>query len=89
MEAFNLLKKACVHKMNIKLKDLPEGEYLIKKFYLLQTRYGPKLKLELEDNFVFLPSSTAVGMTDDTIDELNTIPQIFVWGGYGENQFEP
>lgn len=89
MEAFNLLKTACTHKKTIKLKDLPLGEYLVKKFYLVQTRFGPKLKLELEGTIVFLPSSIAVGITDEAIVGLNSIPQIFIWGGYGESQFEP
>lgn len=89
MEAFNLLKKACEHKVLVRLNDLPRGEYLVEKFFLVQTRFGSKLKLDIGDKYVYLPSSAAVGQTEVTIAALNSVPQIFVWGGYGESQFEP
>lgn len=78
-----------MHKVLVKLIDLPRGEYFVEKFYLVQTRYGPKIKLDLGDKCVYLPSSATVGQTADTIDALNSVPQIFVWGGYGDSQFEP
>lgn len=84
-----MLKKACTHKVFVRLHDLPRGEYLVEQFSLTQTRYGPKLKLDLGDKFVYLPSSAAVGQAANTIAALNSVPQIFVWGGYGESQFEP
>lgn len=89
MEAFAILKKNCTHKGLVKLSDLPRGEYLVSEFSLMQTRYGPKLKLDLGDMYVILPSSSAVGLTAESTATLNTVPQIFIWGGYGETQFEP
>lgn len=73
----------------VRLGDLPRGEYPVEQFSLVETRYGKKLKLDLGDKFVYLPSSASAGLNDDKIVELNSLPQIFVWGGYGDSQFEP
>lgn len=73
-----------------RLGDLPLGEYLVHKFALCETRYGTKLKLDLGDKYVILPNSATKGLTTPSnVAELNTLPQIFVWGGYGSAQYEP
>lgn len=88
MEAFAILKKNCTHKKIVKLSDLPRGEYVVSEFLLEEMRYGIKLKLDLGDKFVILPSSSAKDLTPESVASLNTVPQIFIWGGYGESQFD-
>lgn len=88
MEAYAILKKACTPKGLTRLADLPAGEYLVREFSLVETRYGSKLKLDLGDQFVILPSSRSKGLDETSVASLNTIRQLFVWVGYGSSQFE-
>lgn len=87
MEAFQSWSKPLP--VNVKLSDLPYGEYPVRKFFWLETRFGPKIKLDLGDKYVFLPNSIAKKQSRESIDALNMLPQIFVWNGYGDSQYEP
>lgn len=88
MEAFNVLKQAFLQKGLIKLADLPFGEYPVTEFAYINTRFGPRIKLDLGDKFVFLPPSAAKNQSPQSVASLNTLKQIFVWNGYGEGQYE-
>lgn len=89
MEAFLALKNSVVRKTQVKLADLPFGEYPISEFFWVVTCYGPRIKLDLGDKQVFLPPSAVRNQTPGSVALLNTVRQIFVWNGYGEAQFEP
>lgn len=85
MEAFNLLKQACwpqcwVKKL-VNFNQLPIGEHVITSFSLEQTRYGPTIKVDLGDKYVFLPARFARDMTAEKVATLNTVPQILIYHG--------
>lgn len=81
MEAFNSLKQACWNKKLINFNSLPVGEYPISHFSLEETRYGPSVKLDLGDKYIFLPKRFANEMTAEKIAALNTLPQILIYSG--------
>lgn len=84
-----MLKSSIVRKDLIKLADLPFGEYPITEFAFYETRFGPRVKLDLGDKYVFLPPSVSKHQNPESVAALNTVKQIFVWNGYGDGQFEP
>lgn len=56
MEAFNIFHDAAWGlKTHIKFDDLPIGNYRISHFSVANTTFGPTLKAEIGENFVFLP----------------------------------
>lgn len=81
MEAFNTLKQACWNKKLVNFNSLPIGEHAISEFSLEQTRYGPTVKVDLGDKYIFLPSRFARDMTAEKIAALNTVPQIMIYSG--------
>lgn len=81
MEAFNLLKQACWNKKLVNFNELPIGEHNISHFSLEQTRFGPSVRVDLGDKYVFLPNRFAKDMNAEKIAELNTVPQILIYDG--------
>lgn len=82
MEAFAMLKKAAGwSKPLVNFSQLPVGEYVVSEFTLVQTKFGPKIKAELSDKVVFLPSRFSKGVTEESVASLNTLPQILIFSG--------
>lgn len=81
MEAFNLMKQACWNKRLVKFNDLPIGEYAVVSFSWEVTRFGPTIKVDLGDKYVFLPPRFSKDMTAEKVASLNTVPQIMVYNG--------
>lgn len=81
MEAFNLLKQSCWNKRLVNFNELPIGEHVISWFSLETTRFGPALKVDLGDKYVFLPPRFAREMTAERVASLNSVPQILIYGG--------
>lgn len=88
MEAFNLLKQACLNKQFTSFKDLPVGEYVVSEFTLMQTRFGPSIKVDIGDKIVFLPKRFSKGMTEEKVAALNTVPQILVFSGIDHDRHD-
>lgn len=83
--AISLLKGACIDKSYCSFKDLQPGDYLISNFFLTETRYGRRLKLDLGDKVVILPERFSVGLKTEDVDELNRTPQLFIYRGKDVN----
>lgn len=81
MEVFNLLKQACLIKPFVKLSELPMGEHVVSEVSLVQTRFGPTLKAELDDKLVYLPKRFSKDMTEEKVARLNTLQIILVHSG--------
>lgn len=82
MEAFAMLKKAASYsKPLVSFTQLPVGEYVVSEFSLVQTKFGPKIRADLGDKIVLLPSRFSFNMTAEKVADLNTIPQILVFSG--------
>lgn len=74
MSAINLLETAS--KLEFppakSFKDLEKGEYKVKEFRLIKTKYGNRLTVHFEDFFVWLPPRFSAVITKfEQVDELN------------------
>lgn len=82
-----MLKKAASYsKPLVSFSQLPKGEYIVQEFSLVQTKFGPKIKADLGDKVVFLPSRFSANMTEENVAELNNIPQILIFSGIDYNR---
>lgn len=82
MEAFAILKKAASYsKPLMSFSQLSVGEYIVSEFSLVQTKFGPKIKCDLGDKVVFLPSRFVKDMDEEKVLALNSVPQILVFSG--------
>lgn len=83
-----MLKRAASYsKPLVSFSQLPVGEYVVSEFSFVQTKFGPKIKADLGDKIVFLPSRFSIDMNEAKVADLNSIPQILVFSGidYGRN----
>lgn len=80
MNAFDKLKQSCRGKQLVRLDDLPIGEYVVQKFSIIQTRYGEKIRVDLDDKWIILPSRFE-SFTAEDIENLNKIAQLLIYKG--------
>lgn len=71
MEAIAALKSAFTP-MNFKsFKHLPLGEYTVKSFNVVTTTYGSRVRIEIDDFYMYLPERAALKLNDKLIALLN------------------
>lgn len=83
--ALNTLKAACSHKKFASFKDLSPGEYIVKKFSIVNTMYGERVRIDLHDSYMYLPQSFLKTLTSEVIEDLNKSPKIMVYEGKDAN----
>lgn len=81
MVALNTLNAACVHKKFASFKDLSPGEYIVDKFAIVHTMFGDRIRIDLQDTYMYLPESILKTVTIADIAELNKTPKIMIYGG--------
>lgn len=80
MSSLSLLQSACNNKQYCSFKDLPFGDYIVTNFALVETKlYGPALRVDFGEKYLFLPKRFADNMTKEKIIELNESP---LWMSY-------
>lgn len=67
--AFELFKSVCVTKPFISFEELPIGDYFIKSFAYVETKYGKKIRLDIGENVVFLPERFVKRIGEDNVDK--------------------
>lgn len=81
MASFNLLKSQCCDKPYCSFNNLDLGEYLIKEFALVNTKYGERLRLDLGDKEVFMPERFSKNLTPEGLAELNASKAMLIYKG--------
>lgn len=84
MNAMEKLKAACLKKKTTSyksFKDLEAGEYIVYHFSCIQTSHGRRVRINLDDYFMYLPERFSTGLDDASIVELNSSPKVMVYGG--------
>lgn len=81
MEAFDLLRRASWVKSHVKFDDLPVGDYPVTHFSIVDAQYGPTLKAEIGDKYVFLPKRYIEDHTPESVRHLNTGRWIMKYSG--------
>lgn len=61
-------------------KTLPIGEYIIRKFFEVDSSYGKRIRIEFDDGYSYLPERYNK-LSQDQIDELNLTPKIMIYSG--------
>lgn len=70
MTLISQLRALCVGKQFKSFKDLPVGDYVIKKFSVVETTQGARVRIEMKDWYMFLPERYQ-SLPDEIIAELN------------------
>lgn len=73
--ALNALKSAYQS-----FKDLETGEYIVKHFTIIQTSHGQRVRIELDDKYMYLPERF-VNTIGPHIEVLNKSPKVMVYSG--------
>lgn len=83
MSAFNALKSACRGPVMFeKFDNILPGEYSVREFKFIQTRFGRKVVVVTEDFMCFLPERFAREIaSEEAIDELNRTRYIMKYRG--------
>lgn len=79
--ALNALNSACENKVYRGFKDLQPGEYIVSKFFVVSTKHGDRVRIEMADCFMLLPERFIQTLNAELIETLNQTPKIMVYGG--------
>lgn len=66
-----MLKSACVNKPFKSFKNLKTGSYYVQGFQRAHTSYGDRIRVELFDCFVYLPTRFSKILNNKDVSELN------------------
>lgn len=78
--ALNALKSACSKKKYQSFKDLEHGEYIVNHFSIIETSHGPRVRIDLDDKYMYLPERF-VKTIGSHIDVLNKSSKVMVYSG--------
>lgn len=87
MSALQLLRAACEKKSYLSFTNLKPGEYTITNFAIVQTTYGERIKVEMGDQFLFLPDRFNEKIKVEHLAELNRYPKRMIYGGKDPEEF--
>lgn len=80
--ALGALKLACEQQYYRSFKNLQPGEYIVKKFSLMETAHGARLRIEIDDHtYMILPERLAKSLDEEKINVLNQTPKVMIYGG--------
>lgn len=85
MSVLNLLKTANLGREYKSFKDLPVGSYVIKRFSLFETTYGVRVRIEINDWYMFLPERFTGFIRDENIADLNAATVVMTYSGKDMN----
>lgn len=69
--AFNFLKNASNNKPYRNFENLETGSYIITEFTKVETKFGPKIRVDIGNYLINLPQRYTDGMTPEYLEELN------------------
>lgn len=65
----------------LSFKNIPPGEYIVNSFSIVESGYGSRVRIDIADNFMFLPERYSKIITAEKIDALNLTQKVMVYGG--------
>lgn len=78
--ALSALQSACSKKKYQSFKDLEHGEYIVNHFTIIDTSHGRRVRIDLDDKYMFLPERF-VKTIEPHIDVINKTPKVMVYSG--------
>lgn len=91
MDALDQLRTLCTKKSSSKKKsfnDLAPGEYIVRNFALVTTKYGNRVRISIDNGGTFLYLPERFNMNEAAIAELNVSPKIMIFGGKEGNSIQ-
>lgn len=79
--ALGVLRLACTKKKFTSFKDFSTGQYVVNKFTIVETTYGKRVQIDLNDSYMYLPERFVHMLTQKDIDELNKSSKIMIYKG--------
>lgn len=81
MDALSMLNEACSKKSFKSFNDLLPGEYIVKHFEKHESKHGERVRIAIDDYYMYLPQRFNTTLSQGRLDELNKSPKIMVYGG--------
>lgn len=81
MSALDTLQKSCLKRPYKGFKDLEHGDYIVQSFAMTNTDHGKRVRIDMEDCYMFLPKRFADSLDQPAINELNKTPKIMTYSG--------
>lgn len=81
----SILQSNSLNKPFKSFKDLAVGEYKVERFDLIKTTFGKRVRIKIEDSYMFLPERYTEEMSEETIDELNGASVTMIYSGKDGN----
>lgn len=81
MEAIKALKSAFAPMNFRSFKHLSLGEYVVKNFKFVKTSYGQRVRIEIDNFFMYLPERVVDKLDNKLIDVLNSNPVMMTYLG--------
>lgn len=66
--------------------DILPGEYTIYHFAVIKTKFGKRVRIGLESNYMILPERFTNSLTEENLDILNRNPIIMCYSGKDTSQ---
>lgn len=85
MSAVNLLKAACLCNGYRGFKDLLKGNYVIDRFSLVDTNHGPRVRIDVNTWYMFLPERFSKFIKEENLQDLNAATVIMTYSGKDQN----
>lgn len=85
VEALAALQSACEKKNFQSFKNLKFGDYIVRKFSIVDTLHGKRIQVDVNDGYMYLPERFVGVLSQNIIDELNKSPKIMVYKGKDAN----
>lgn len=86
MDALTLLRETCVKKQYKSFKNLNPGEYIVTLFEKFLTTHGERVRITVDNCYMYLPERFNKSLSQEQIDELNKSPKIMIYGGKDANE---
>lgn len=81
MSALELLRAACLKKTYKGFKELSTGEYMVHSFSKVDTGHGTRIRIDLDEFYMFLPERFAITLNDKHLAELSATRKIMIYSG--------
>lgn len=86
MSAMNALQTACSKREYKSFENLPVGEYIVRSFTMWGTEFGPRIRIDIDETYMFLPKRFSDALTEAQVTELNKSTKIMSYFGKDVNE---
>lgn len=70
-----------VSRTYLDFKELQPGEYIVNSFSIVESGHGPRVRIDLDENYMLLPERYVKIITAEKIEVLNQSQKMMVYSG--------